>query len=174
MNNKKILFDEISIKKSIKRISHEILERNHKVKDVVLVGIKRRGEIIAKRIQAEILNIENSLVATLGIDVYNYRDDILEKRIENVDINYNFKDKIVILIDDVLHKGRTARAGIEYIIQNGRASQIQLAILVDRGHRELPIKPDYIGKNIPTAKNEEIICHLKEIDGEDVIYITKD
>lgn len=166
----KLLLDELSINRSIKRISHEILERNKGCENLVLVGIKTRGEYLAKRIKANILLFENELIPTIALDVKSFRDD-LDIRSEKELINYDFKDKIVILVDDVLHKGRTVRAAIEAIMFNGRAKSIQLAVLIDRGHRELPIKPDYVGKNIPTSEQEEIKCMLMECDNQDAVYI---
>lgn len=170
MSELKLLVDNLSVSRSIKRISHEILEKNKGCQDMVLVGIKTRGEYLAKRIQANILAFENELIPVIPIDVRSYRDD-LEFHLEKELIDFNFKDKIVILVDDVLYKGRTVRAAIEAVLKHGRAKSIQLAVLIDRGHRELPIKPDFVGKNIPTAEKEQIQCMLTETDQEDAVYI---
>lgn len=168
----KLLLDELAISRSIKRISHEILEKNKGCENLVLVGIKTRGEFLAQRIRSNILLFENELLPIIALDVKSYRDD-LKIKLKKELIDFDFKDKIVILIDDVLYKGRTVRAAIDAVMFNGRAKAIQLAVLIDRGHRELPIKADYVGKNIPTSEQEEIKCLLKEIDDGEGVYIKK-
>ena len=175
MKLKANLLDENAIRRSLIRISHEIIEKNKGVEDIVLVGIKRRGYPLAKRIAENIEKIEGVNVAVGYVDISLYRDDITEvndiPEINYVDLGVEVKGKKVILIDDVLFTCRTVRAAIEAIIDAGRPLSIQLAVLIDRGHKELPIRADYVGKNIPTSKNEIIAVDLKEIDGEDSVKI---
>ncbi len=167
----KELMDEMMISRSIKRIAHEILEKNKGVDDVVIVGIKTRGEIMAKRLHDNIEAIEGKKVRYLSIDFHPWRDDVIvdEKEIEKID--FDFTDKIVVLCDDVLYTGRTARAAMDGIMYYGRARMIELAVLVDRGHRELPIKADFVGKNIPTSAKEKIQVKFVETDREDKVIL---
>jgi pyrimidine operon attenuation protein/uracil phosphoribosyltransferase len=159
-NYKATILDEAAVLRALKRISHEILEKNNGPENVVLVGIKRRGVPIAKIIADNIKQIENTEVPVGEIDITYYRDDLKKEATEPVihdsKIDINIKDKKVIMVDDVLYTGRTARAAMEALISNGRPSAIQLAVLVDRGHRELPIRGDFVGKNVPTSKSEII------------------
>lgn len=168
----KEILDASSIKRSLFRISHEIIERNKGVQDVVLIGIKTRGETLAYRIQELIKQIEGVTVPTSSLDISYWRDDQKKKVAESFPVlNVDVKDKIVILIDDVLFRGRTVRAAMDGVMYYGRAKQIQLMILVDRGHKEIPVRADFVGKNVPTSLNEEVKVHLIEIDGEDAVYI---
>lgn len=168
----KEILDASSIKRSLFRISHEIIERNKGVQDVVLIGIKTRGETLAYRIQELIKQIEGVTVPTSSLDISYWRDDQKKKISESFPVlNVDVKDKIVILIDDVLFRGRTVRAAMDGVMYYGRAKQIQLMILVDRGHKEIPVRADFVGKNVPTSLNEEVKVHLIEIDGEDAVYI---
>lgn len=168
---KQLMNDEM-IARSLKRMSHEIIERNRGIDNLVLVGIKTRGEFLASRIADNLYQIEGHRIEAIAIDISKYRDDVINDNANDIlEVNYNFKDKIVILVDDVLFRGRTARAAVEYVLKHGRAEVIQLAVLIDRGHRQLPIKPDYVGKNIPTSEDEVIKCCLKEVDGIDSVYI---
>ncbi|MGL5647732.1 MAG: bifunctional pyr operon transcriptional regulator/uracil phosphoribosyltransferase PyrR [Clostridium sp.] len=175
MKLKANLLDDKAIKRSLIRISHEIIERNKGVEDLVLVGIKRRGYPLAKRISKQIEKIEGIKVEVGYVDITLYRDDLttnLEKpNFKGTDLGVNIKDKKVILVDDVLYTCRTVRAAIDAIIDVGRPIGIQLAVLIDRGHKELPIRADYVGKNIPTSKEEVIGVKIEEFDGEDSVKI---
>lgn len=171
METKEIL-DEIGMRRSLTRIAHEIIEHNKGVEDVVFVGIKTRGEILANRLCDMIDHIEECKVPCFALDVSHWRDD-LEEAYPIPDLQMPVKGKKVVLVDDVLFKGRTVRAAMDAIMHYGRASEIQLAVLVDRGHRELPIRADYIGKNIPSSLQEVIRVKVKEIDHQDGVYISK-
>lgn len=171
MNTKEIV-DELGMKRSLTRITHEIIEHNKGIEDIVLIGIKTRGEILAKRLCDNIMQVENHHVECYALDVSHWRDD-KEEQTSLPDIHLPVKDKKVILVDDVLFKGRTVRAAMDAIMFYGRAKEIQLAVLVDRGHRELPIRADYIGKNIPSSLEEVIRVKVKEIDDIDGIYISR-
>lgn len=177
MIEKAQLMDEKAMARAITRISHEIIEKNKGIEDLVLVGVKTRGIPLAKRVQLKIEEIEGKLLPVGDIDISRYRDDISERRVEgNLSDDNTYFDidkKTVVLIDDVLYTGRTVRAALDYIIDNGRPKAIQLAVLVDRGHRELPIRADYVGKNVPTSRNEFISVKLAEIDGEDSVTINE-
>lgn len=166
----KILMDELAMARSLKRITHEIVEKNKGTDNLVLVGIYTRGIHLADRIAENLKQIENVIVPTLGLDVGFWRDDELKKLEEPV-IHQDLKGKKVIIVDDVLFKGRTVRAAMEGIIAHGRPSQIQLAVLIDRGHRELPLRADYVGKNIPTSFKERVYVQTKEADGIDQVVL---
>lgn len=175
MKLKANLLDENAIRRSLIRISHEIIEKNKGIEDIVLVGIKRRGYPLAKRIAENIEKIEGVNVAVGYVDISLYRDDITEvndnPEINAVDLGVEVRGKKVILVDDVLFTCRTVRAAIEAVIDAGRPLSIQLAVLIDRGHKELPIRADYVGKNIPTSKNEIVAVEINEIDGIDSVKI---
>ncbi|EJE7233390.1 bifunctional pyr operon transcriptional regulator/uracil phosphoribosyltransferase PyrR [Clostridium botulinum] len=175
MNLKAVIMDEVKIKRSITRISHEIIEKNKGGQDIVLVGIKRRGVPIAKRIAENIKNFEGIDIPVGILDISLYRDDLSELSqdpiVKNNKLDIDIKDKKIILVDDVIYTGRTVRAAIQAIFDNGRPGKIQLAVLVDRGHRELPIRPDYVGKNIPTSLSEAILVEVNEIDANDSVKI---
>ena len=177
MKEKAQLMDEKAIGRAITRISHEIIERNKGIEDVVLVGIKTRGVPIADRIGKKIQQIEGASVNTGEVDITLYRDDLKKIDVDPVingsNVQFSIDDKIVILVDDVLYTGRTVRSALDAIIDIGRPKSIQLAVLVDRGHRELPIRADYVGKNVPTSKGEIISVKLSEIDGEDSVTINE-
>ncbi|WP_296645229.1 bifunctional pyr operon transcriptional regulator/uracil phosphoribosyltransferase PyrR [Romboutsia sp. 13368] len=177
MKEKAQLMDEKAIGRAITRISHEIIERNKGIEDVVLVGVKTRGVPIANRISKKIEQIEGSKINTGQIDITLYRDDLKEVNVDPVingsNIDFNINDKIVILVDDVLYTGRTVRSALDAVIDIGRPKAIQLAVLVDRGHRELPIRADYVGKNVPTSKDEIISVKLSEIDDQDSVTINE-
>ena len=177
MKEKAQLMDEKAIGRAITRISHEIIERNKGIEDVVLVGIKTRGVPIADRIGKKIQQIEGASVNTGEVDITLYRDDLKKIDVDPVingsNVQFSIDDKIVILFDDVLYTGRTVRSALDAIIDIGRPKAIQLAVLVDRGHRELPIRADYVGKNVPTSKGEIISVKLSEIDGEDSVTINE-
>ena len=175
MKLKTNLLDEKAIKRTLIRISHEIIEKNKGTENIVLVGIKRRGYPLAKRIANNIENIEGVKVPVGYVDITLYRDDITEikdtPKINSFDLGVDVKGKKVILVDDVLFTCRTVRAAIEAVIDSGRPDTIQLAVLIDRGHKELPIRADYVGKNIPTSRSEIIAVEIEEIDGEDSVKI---
>lgn len=175
MREKAQLMDEKAISRAITRVSHEIIEKNKGIEDVVLVGIKTRGVPIANRISKKIQQIEGSYINTGEVDITLYRDDLKKVDIDPVingsNINFSIDDKIVVLVDDVLYTGRTVRSALDAIMDIGRPKSIQLAVLVDRGHRELPIRADYVGKNVPTSKNEIISVKLDEVDKEDSVTI---
>jgi len=171
------IIDEIGLKRTITRLAHEILERNKGSENIVLVGVRTRGEFLARRILKKIMEIDNS-EPNLGIlDATLYRDDfrtrLKQPQVSVTDITFDITDKDVILIDDVLYTGRTTRAALDALMDLGRPRTIQYCVLVDRGHREMPIKADFIGKNIPTSLNEEIKVKMKEIDDEDAVYLVE-
>jgi len=168
----KIIFDQEAINRSLKRIAHEILEKNRSLNDVVLVGIKTRGVFLAERLSKLVHQFENVELPFLALDVRGYRDDVKRETtasLEEPEMALN--EKNVIIVDDVLYTGRTIRAAMEAVLEYGRPRSIQLATLIDRGHRELPIRADYIGKNIPTSRTESVNVFLREIDGEDLVVI---
>lgn len=175
MKLKANLLDDNAIRRSLVRISHEIIEKNKGVEEIVLIGIKRRGYPLAKRIAENIEKIEGVYVEVGYVDISLYRDDITEieesVKLNSVDLGVEVKGKKVILVDDVLFTCRTVRAAIEAIIDRGRPLSIQLAVLIDRGHKELPIRADYVGKNIPTSKTEIVAVEINEIDGNDSVKI---
>ena len=175
MREKAQLMDEKAISRAIIRVSHEIIEKNKGIEDIVLVGIKTRGVPIANRISKKIEQIEGTKVDIGEVDITLYRDDLKKIDVDPVlngsNIDFNINDKIVILVDDVLYTGRTVRSALDAIIDIGRPKAIQLAVLVDRGHRELPIRADYVGKNVPTSKHEIISVKLSEIDEEESVTI---
>lgn len=176
MKFKSRLFDEKAMERAIMRISYEIIERNETKDNIILVGIKTRGVPLAERISGFIYNkIDAAKRIPVGIlDITNFRDDIEKSEknsVANCQITENIVGKTVVLVDDVIFTGRTIRAALDALTDVGRPAKIQLAVMVDRGHRELPIRPDYIGKNIPTSRNEIIQVSLSEIDGVDSIDI---
>jgi len=177
METKSVILDQMAVQRTLTRVAHEIIERNKGVEDIVLIGIKRRGYPIAKRLAELIYKFEEVNIPTGSVDITFYRDDLStindQPVLKSEDINVEIKDKKVILVDDVLYTGRTARAAIDAVIHQGRPMMIQLAVLVDRGHRELPIRADYVGKNIPTSKEEMVAVELMEIDGADSVQIVK-
>jgi pyrimidine operon attenuation protein/uracil phosphoribosyltransferase len=165
--------------RSLARIAHEILERNHGVDQLGLIGIRSRGVPLAKRIAAIIHEISHSQVPTGALDITLYRDDLMRHAIgaqpvvRSTEIPFSIDDKRILLVDDVLYTGRTIRAALDALIEFGRPKAIQLIVLVDRGHRELPIKADYVGKNLPTSLSESVQVHLTEIDGRDEVEIQR-
>lgn len=165
----------VQIERALTRISHEILERNGGVANLVLVGMHSRGVPLAHRISSAIERFEGVKVPVGKLDIAMYRDDISEKGspvMKPTDIPSDINDITVVIIDDVLYTGRSIRAAMDAISDFGRPSQMQLGVLVDRGHRELPIRADYVGKNVPTSREEDVQVRLQEIDGEDAIVIT--
>lgn len=174
---KATILDEKAIARAITRIAHEIIERNKGIEGCMLVGIKTRGAFIAKRLAAKIEQIEGKEVLTGELDITLYRDDLSEKHknqeplVHQVDIEHDIRGMKVVLVDDVLYTGRTVRAAMDAVMDLGRPAQIQLAVLVDRGHRELPIRADFVGKNIPTSSSERIVVQMHESDGRDMVTI---
>jgi len=177
MKEKAKVLDKDAITRAIVRISHEILERNKGTESLCLVGIRTRGVYLANRIAQSIKKIEDKEAAVGSLDITLYRDDLTliasQPVVHKTEIGFDITDKNVVLVDDVLYSGRTIRAALDALIDLGRPKSIQLAVLIDRGHRELPIRPDYIGKNIPTAKNETVEVRLTEIDGQDEVAIVE-
>lgn len=169
---KKMILDEDGMRRSLTRMSHEIIERNKGVDNLVLVGIKTRGEYLANRIASFIEKVEGTKIEVYPLDIKAWRDD-LDIKHPLPEITFSVSDKKVVLVDDVLFKGRTVRAALEGVLHFGRAKEVQLAVLVDRGHRELPIRADYVGKNIPSSLNENIKVQIKEIDGQDQVVIER-
>ncbi len=161
----------------ITRLSHEILEKNRGTGNLVLVGLRTRGAFLADRISKKITAIEGAEIPTGFLDVTLYRDDfrtrIKQPSVEVTNIPFDINEQNIVLIDDVLYTGRTIRAALDALIDFGRPSRIYLTILVDRGHRELPIKADFIGKNIPTSIGEEVKVKMKEVDDEDAVYLVE-
>ena len=173
MEFKTTLMDDIALERAIKRISHEIIEKNHGLDDILLVGIKTRGVPLAHRIKENLRQLEGVDVPVEELDITLYRDDLSEiadqPNINQDTLKRSTKGARIVLCDDVLYTGRTARAAIEAIMDHGRPKFIQLAVVVDRGHRELPIRPDYVGKNVPTSLEEVIAVNFKETDGIDQV-----
>lgn len=172
------IMDEAALCRAVMRISHEIAERNKGVQEVVLAGIKRRGVPLAGMICDNLKKIENTEVPFGTLDISFYRDDLspaFEKpQVTGCEMPCDITGKKVVLIDDVIYTGRTARAAIEALFEFGRPQQIQLAVLIDRGHRELPIRPDYVGKNIPTSLSEKVTVRLPEFDGDTGVLLLKE
>ena len=169
------IMDEAALRRALMRISHEIAERNKGVENLVLVGILRRGEPIARIIRENIQKIEDMTLPCGSIDIRFYRDDLTELTenpvVRKTELPFDVTNKDVVLVDDVLYTGRTARAAIEAVFSCGRPRSIQLAVVVDRGHRELPIRADYVGKNIPTSRSELVEVRLPEYDGETGVFL---
>jgi len=169
------ILDEPSINRALIRISHEIIERNKGVCDLILVGIRRRGVPLAHRLADYISSIENAEVPVGILDITLYRDDLStltpQPVVHKTEIPVNITDKKIVLVDDVIFTGRTVRAALDALADIGRAKLIQLAVLIDRGHRELPIRADFVGKNVPTSKDEIVEVKLQEVDGENSVVI---
>ena len=169
MKSKEVV-DELTMKRAITRITYEIIERNKDLDKIVLAGIKTRGVFIAKRIQERLAQLEKLDVPVAELDTRPFRDDRRAEEDTTV-VPVDVTDRDVILVDDVLYTGRTIRAAIDNLVSLGRPSRVSLAVLVDRGHRELPIRADYVGKNIPTSQQEEIVVEMAELDGQDRVLI---
>lgn len=172
---KAVVLDEQAIRRALTRIAHEIIERNKGIEDCVLIGIKTRGIYLANRLKERIEQIEGNSLVIGEVDITLYRDDLTKKDVDPLvkgsDIPVDVTNKKVILVDDVLYTGRTVRAAMDALVDIGRPAQIQLAVLVDRGHRELPIRADYVGKNIPTSSTEKIVVEVDEVDKNDSVTI---
>ncbi len=167
--------DNMAIHRALTRIAYEILEKNRGTESLALVGIRTRGVDLSQRLAAKIQEVEGVEVPCGVIDITLYRDDLGRSRsypqVKGTDIPFSVEDQRIVLVDDVLYTGRTVRAAIDVLIDFGRPRNVQLAVLVDRGHRELPIRPDYVGKSLPSAREEEVLVHLVECDGVDEVII---
>lgn len=177
---KAVILDDQAIRRALTRISHEIIERNKGIDDCILVGIRTRGIYIAERLASNIEKIEGKKIQVGEVDITLYRDDLTVKTVDNepllksTNVPKEITNKKIILVDDVLFTGRTVRAAMDALMDLGRPAQIQLAVLIDRGHRELPIRPDFIGKNVPTSRTEIVNVELVEIDDLDQVSIKKE
>lgn len=175
MKEKVKILDKEAVARAITRIAHEILEKNKSTTDLCLIGIRNRGVYLAQRLADRIKNIEGVEVLTGALDITLYRDDLAlvsgQPLVRKTEIDFDINGKNLILVDDVLYTGRTIRAALDALIDFGRPKSIQLAVLVDRGHRELPIRADYAGKNIPTSKDESVEVRLEETEGVDEVVI---
>ncbi len=173
----KVILSEEEIRRAISRIAHEILERNSGAAELVLVGIRSRGVPLAQRLAAKIGALEQNSVPVGQLDATLYRDDLHSRgarlNVQPTEIPGDITDRIVVLVDDVLYTGRTARAALDALLDHGRPRKVQLAVLIDRGHRELPIRADYVGKNVPTAREENILVRLVEQDGLDAVLLSR-
>jgi len=175
-----VVMDADRMSRSLTRIAHEIVERNRGIGDLALVGIRERGVPLARRIAAELNRISNTDVPTGALDITLYRDDLMRQAVgpqplvRSTDIPFDIDNRVILLVDDVLYTGRTIRAALDALIDFGRPRSIQLVVLIDRGHRELPIKADYVGKNVPTSRRESIQVRLQEVDGHDEVVIQSD
>jgi pyrimidine operon attenuation protein / uracil phosphoribosyltransferase len=171
------LMDEAEVRRAVTRIAHEIVERNKGAERVVLVGIAARGDDLARRLSAEIGRIEGRTVPVGALDITFYRDDIGIRaeapEVHETRIDFDINGWTVVLVDDVLFTGRTIRSALDALVDFGRPTAIQLAVLVDRGHRELPIRADFVGKNVPTRKDEDVRVALREVDGEDAVSVVE-
>ncbi|MDD4940688.1 MAG: bifunctional pyr operon transcriptional regulator/uracil phosphoribosyltransferase PyrR [Candidatus Omnitrophica bacterium] len=175
MKEKSVVLDQETVSRSLVRMAHEIIEKNKGVGNICLVGIRTRGVFIANRLAENIKKIEGKDVPAGTLDITLYRDDLTliayQPVVHKTEIDFDISGKDVVLVDDVLYSGRTIRCALDALIDLGRPNTIQLAVLIDRGHRELPIRPDYVGKNIPTAKDETVQVRLTETDGKDEVVI---
>ncbi|OGX05354.1 MAG: bifunctional pyr operon transcriptional regulator/uracil phosphoribosyltransferase [Omnitrophica bacterium RIFCSPLOWO2_12_FULL_50_11] len=177
MTHSREIINSEEMNRAMVRIAHEILEKNKGTEGLALIGIRTGGAYLAKRFQEKIHAVEGCEVPLGLLDITMYRDDLTEigpqPNVGETDISFDVNGKNVVLVDDVLFTGRTIRCALDALIDLGRPRSIQLAVLVDRGHRELPVKPDYVGKNIPTARHEEVVVKFKEHDGEDSVCIVE-
>jgi len=175
LRDKTVIMDAMGMKRALTRIAHEIVEKNKGVEHLAVVGIRRRGGPLAQRLAERIGEIENVEVPVGILDITLYRDDLTtlstQPMVHRTEVDFDINGKVIILVDDVLYTGRTVRAAMDALIDLGRPRRIQLAVLVDRGHRELPIKADYIGKNVPTSTQEIVSVLVEEIDGIDKVVI---
>jgi pyrimidine operon attenuation protein/uracil phosphoribosyltransferase len=172
-----VVMDADRVGRTLTRIAHEIVERNRTLDDLALVGIRSRGEHLARRLAEQLRQIAGRALPTGALDITLYRDDLMRQAVgpqplvRSTEIPFSIDDRIILLVDDVLYTGRTVRAALDALIDFGRPQAIQLVVLVDRGHRELPIKADYVGKNLPTSRRESVQVRLEEVDGDDEVVI---
>ncbi len=174
MREKAKVMDAEAIRRALTRMAHEVLERNHSAHGLAVVGIPTRGGPLARRLASVIEGIEEATVPVGTLDISRFRDDRADRSTPVADRSYlafDVSGRTIILVDDVLYTGRTARAALDALIAHGRPASIQLAVLIDRGHRELPIRPDYVGKNLPTSSREHVAVRLGEVDGTDEVVI---
>ncbi|MBR4626470.1 MAG: bifunctional pyr operon transcriptional regulator/uracil phosphoribosyltransferase PyrR [Ruminococcus sp.] len=172
MEKKRMIMDDKAMQRAIARISYEIIEHNKGAEELCVIGIRSRGVTIGKRIADKLSDLENVSVPFGQLDITPYRDDVAAGGTDELtDIPFSVKDMKVIIVDDVIFTGRSARAALEAIMKRGRPRSVQLAVLIDRGHRELPIRPDYVGKNLPTSHSEVVKVFVEEIDGSDGVAI---
>lgn len=174
---KALIMDSEAMGRAIVRIAHEILEKNRGAENLALVGIRNRGIFFAQRLARKIREIEGVELSVGSLDVTFYRDDVAvysHPKIYKTEIPFDVTGKIIVLVDDVLYTGRTTRASMDAIMDYGRPAAMQLAVMIDRGHRELPIRADYIGKNIPTSRKERVQVNVAEVDGEDSVVILEE
>ncbi len=175
VNEPKIIMSEEDIRKTLCRLAHEVSEKNPDVSEIAVIGIRRRGAFLAERMTEKIKNISEKKIFTGAIDITMYRDDLTEIAeqpvIHATEIPFDITGKNIVLVDDVLFTGRTVRCALDEIIDYGRPARIQLAVLIDRGHRELPIRPDYTGKNIPTALTDNVEVLLREVDEKEKVLL---
>ena len=173
-----VVMDADRMDRTITRIAHEIVERNRALDELALVGIRSRGEHLARRLARQLQRISGRTLPTGALDITLYRDDLMRQPVgpqpvvRSTEIPFSVDDRIILLVDDVLYTGRTVRAALDALIDLGRPQAIQLVVLVDRGHRELPIKADYVGKNLPTSHRESVQVRLEEVDGDDEVVIS--
>ncbi len=173
----KVILTEEEMRRAISRIAHEIIERNSGAEDLLLVGLQSRGVPLAERLSERITQFETVTVPTAALDIRRYRDDLPDRGTRLTEphpqLDVTIDNAIVVLVDDVLFTGRTVRAALEALLDYGRPRKVQLAVLVDRGHRELPIRPDYVGKNVPTSMSESVRVQLRETDGRDAVVLVR-
>ena len=180
MTVKAALMDEAAVNRALIRITHEIVEKNKGCAELCLIGIHRRGVPIANKLAENLFHVDGTRVPTDTLDITMYRDDLSERpdlpdahtpRVNDLPLSIDVEGKTVILVDDVIYTGRTIRAAIEALFRQGRPAAVQLAVLIDRGHRELPFRPDYVGKNVPTSREEIVDVHMTDIDGDTGVYL---
>lgn len=171
------LIDAVGFRRTVSRLAHEVLERNKGADNLALVGIRTRGDFLARRLATMIADIEGKNVQVGSLDITLYRDDLRgrldQPQLKSTEILFDLTDKVVVLVDDVLFTGRTVRAALNALMDIGRPAQIQLLVLIDRGHRELPVKADIVGKNVPTSLKQEIQVLMTEVDGEDAVFLVE-
>jgi pyrimidine operon attenuation protein/uracil phosphoribosyltransferase len=180
MDHEKVVLDEDDMRRTLVRIAHEIVERNDQPEHLAIVGIHRRGAILARRIHALLVDLLERELPIGDLDIAFYRDDVGRRggwdgnpTVHASHIDFELDGRTIVLVDDVLFTGRTVRSAIEALFSYGRPAKVQLAVLADRGHRELPIRPDYVGKNLPTSRNERVNVHVEELDDIDEVRITE-
>ncbi len=176
MPAEKVLLTADDIRRALTRIAHEVVERNRGVEGLVFVGLLTRGVPLARRLAERIREFEGAAVPVGALDITLYRDDLSARQkpvVRGTDVPVDLADKRVILVDDVLFTGRSIRAALDAVMDLGRPQSVQLAVLVDRGHRELPVRPDYVGKNVPSSRTEDIQVRLQEVDGKDEVVLTR-